>query len=211
MLKTKPNQSVGLIALLGFPLLLVGCAAEPAPEAFEPNLVQTMKYQIARDLPMDQSSVDSSWVVTTMFGTPDQPRLPEVVVQDPDLSQVVSMDHLMRASGPEYAEGRGLFRLLCASCHGVTGNGRGPSAAAQTPYPRDYRMGIFKFKSTPRGALPTKDDLKRLIKYGIAGTNMQDVQKLLEVEGLARGPAAAAWLPESISDEDVDALVDYVI
>ena len=211
MLKTKPNQSVGLIALLGFPLLLAGCSAEPEPEAFEPNLVQTMKYEIQNELPMDQASVDSTWVVTTMFGTPDQPRLPEVVVQDPELSTLLSMEHLERAAGPEHVEGRGLFRLLCASCHGVTGNGRGPVGATQVPYPRDYRMGIFKFKSTPRGAKPTKDDLKRLIKHGIAGTNMKDVQQLLQVEELTRGPAAAAWLPETITDEDVDALVDYVI
>ncbi len=151
MLKTKPNPGVGIVALLGFSLLLVGCSAEPAPVAFEPNLVLTTKYQVKNpELPMEQASVDSNWVVTTMFGTPDQPRLPEVVMEDPELSKVVSLEKLTRASGPEHAEGRGLFRTLCASCHGVSGNGRGPVGAAQVPYPRDYRMGIFKFKSTAR-------------------------------------------------------------
>jgi mono/diheme cytochrome c family protein len=197
--------------LLALPLLVSGCAAEPEPEEFEPNLVHALKYQIQEDIPMAQASEDANWVVTTMFGTPDEPRLPEVVLEDEELSQVVSMDHLVRASGPEYAEGRGLYRLLCASCHGVTGNGRGPVGAAQVPYPRDYRMGVFKFKSTPRGAKPTKADLKQLIKHGIAGTNMTSVDELLDLEKLKRSQMNVDWLPEKITDEDVDALVDYVI
>lgn len=210
MLKSKPLQGVGIVAILGLPLLLVGCAGESAPEAFEPNLVHAMKYELQNDLPMEQAIVDSSWVVETMFGTPDQPRLPAVALEDEELATLVSMDHLTRASGPEDAEGRGLYRLLCASCHGVSGNGRGPVGAAQVPYPRDYRMGVFKFKSTKRGAKPTKSDLTQLIKHGIPGTNMTSVQELLALEKLKRGDAAS-WLPESISDEDVAALVDYVI
>jgi mono/diheme cytochrome c family protein len=204
------KRSVGLLALIGCPFMFAGCAVESPPEAFEPNLVHAMKYQIQNDLPMEQASVDSTWVVNTLFGTPDDPRLPEVAIQDESLSSLISTDHLMRASGPEDASGRGLYRLLCASCHGVTGNGRGPVGAAQVPYPRDYRMGIFKFKTTPRGAKPTKDDLRRVIKHGIAGTNMNDIQQLLALEKLKRGNSAP-WLPESISDADVDALVDYVI
>lgn len=194
---------VGLCALAG------GCSKETFPLEFEPNLVQTMRYQIKEDLPMDQASEDSTWIVNTMFGTPDLPLLPEVVKQDSDLSQVVSEQHLLRASGPEDMEGRGIYRMLCAGCHGITGNGRGLRAEAQNPYPRDYRMGVFKFKSTPRSKKPTKADLKRLIKHGIAGTNMKSVNGLLEDERLLR--QNPSWMPESISDEDVDALVDYVI
>lgn len=212
MLNTKLAQHVQWIAGLSLLALMTGCAAEHVEEGFEPNLVLTTKY-LEQDatLPMQQASLDSTWVVTTMFGTPDDPRLPEIVVQDEELSKVVSMDHLVRASGPEDQEGRGLYRLLCASCHGVTGNGRGPNGAIQIPYPRDYRMGVFKFKSTPKGAKPTKADLKRLIQHGIAGTNMKSVDELLKVERLFRGEAAAAWMPSQISEQDVDALVDYVI
>ncbi|MGI9471476.1 MAG: cytochrome c [Rubripirellula sp.] len=209
MSNSIPNRCGRLAALFGLPLLLVGCSAESTPEEFEPNLVLAMKYQIANDVDMNQASADSTWVVETMFGTPDDPKLPQVVLDDEDLSQIVSMDNLIRASGPENEAGRGLYRLLCASCHGVTGNGRGPASTAQVPYPRDYRMGIFKFKSTPRGSKPTKADLKQLIKHGINGTNMSSVQDLLKQEKLKRGDAE--WLPATITDEDVDALVDYVI
>ncbi len=192
--------------------LLVGCSEKKSlPISFEPNLVHSMKYQLQNDLPMNQAIVDSSWVVETMFGTPDDPKLPQVILDDEELASFVSMDNLQRASGPENAEGRGLYRLLCSSCHGVTGNGRGPDGAAQVPYPRDYRMGVFKFKSTERGSKPTKSDLAKLINHGISGTNMTSVQDLLALEKLKRGKEASDWLPKEITKDDVDALVDYVI
>ena len=95
------------------------------------------------------------------------------------------------ASGPVDTEGRGLFRKHCATCHGITGDGRGPTGAIQMPYPRDYRMGVFKFKSVPRGGKPTKNDLAKVIRNGIGGTGMIAIP--------------------SLSNTDIDALVDYVI
>ncbi|MFK8112300.1 MAG: cytochrome c [Rubripirellula sp.] len=159
--------------------------------AFEPNLVHSIKYQIQKDIPMDQAAEDAAWVVGDMFGTPDEPTLPKVVVDDEDLASVVKIERLTRASGHEKAEGRGLFRKHCAVCHGVSGNGRGPTAAVQVPYPRDYRMGVFKFKSTPRGEKPTREDMAKLIRGGIDGTAMKPIPGLTE--------------------DDIQALVDYVI
>jgi mono/diheme cytochrome c family protein len=191
MLSRNSAQRLHPLAITGLALFIAGCNADVQPEAFEPNLVHTMKYQIQNDVPMDQASIDSTWVAETMFGTPDDPKLPEVVTEDEELASIVSMDRLTRASGPENAEGRGLYRKHCVVCHGVTGNGRGSTAAVQVPYPRDYRMGIFKFKSTPRGVKPTRNDLARLIRDGIDGTAMKKIPELTE--------------------EDVQALVDYVI
>ncbi|QDT03374.1 Cytochrome c [Rubripirellula lacrimiformis] len=171
---------------------LAGCRdRSPQPLAFEPNLVHTMKYQIQKDVSMDQASKDSFWLAETMFGTPLEPKLPAVVTEDEDLASIVSMENLTRASGPADAEGRGLFQKHCVVCHGVSGDGRGPTAAIQMPYPRDYRLGIFKFKSTPRGVKPTKDDIAKLIHNGIGGTAMVKIPDL--------------------TDDDVNALVDYVI
>jgi mono/diheme cytochrome c family protein len=193
-------------------LLISGCSKkEIKPISFEPNLVHSMKYQIQNDLPMEQATADAFWVVDTMFGTPDHPTLPQVILEDEELASAISLDNLHKASGPEDEKGRGLYRLLCASCHGISGNGRGPIGAAQAPYPRDYRMGVFKFKSTERGSKPTKNDLRQLITHGISGSNMTSIQELLDLEKLKRGDEAAGWIPETISSEDVDALVDYVI
>lgn len=172
-------------------LAVAGCSKEEAPREFEPNLVQAMKYQIQNNVSMDQTSRDATWAVTRLFGTPDQPKLPEMVTEDSDLASIVSMEHLERASGRADAEGRGLYDAHCARCHGVTGSGRGITGAVLTPYPRDYRMGVFKFKSTSRGAKPTHEDIARLIRNGIPGTAMSKI--------------------EGLKEEDVQALTDYVI
>ena len=172
--------------------LLTGCHGEvQSPIAFEPNFVHTTKYAIRDGIEMDEASDDAFWLANKMFGTPDEPSLPAILTDDEDYANLVSMENLRRASGPVDGAGRGLFRKHCVVCHGVTGNGRGPTAAVQTPYPRDYRMGIFKFDSTPRGVKPTKDDLARLIRNGIAGTIMVKIPELTE--------------------EDIAALVDYVV
>ena len=176
---------------------VAGCHRDPEPDvAFEPNLVHAMKYQIKDDVPTEQASKDAMWVVTDMFGTPDEPKLPsshdEDFKEDLDdaFAELLSMERLQKASGP-FKDGRGLYRKHCANCHGVTGNGRGELAAITTPYPRDYRMGVFKFKSTKRSAKPTRSDLVKLIKNGIAGTPMKSIPEL--------------------SDDDIEALTDYVI
>jgi mono/diheme cytochrome c family protein len=85
---------------------------------------------------------------------------------------------------------RGLYRRHCAHCHGISGDGAGPTAAFLNPYPRDYRQGQFKFKSTVRSARPTTDDLKRILHEGIAGTAM---------------PSFLLLPPD-----EIDALVEYV-
>ncbi|MDG2221752.1 MAG: c-type cytochrome [Rubripirellula sp.] len=193
MLRSPNNSSLlFLLPLLLLPVLMMaGCERVERPAVFDPNLVLTMKYQITEDIPMEDASQDSTWIVEKMFGTPDDPKLPEVMTEDESFASIVSMDRLQQASGPADAEGRGLFRKHCALCHGVSGNGRGPSAAVQNPYPRDFRMGKFKFNSTPGGVKPTREDLAGVIRNGIGGTAMKKINELTE--------------------EDIQALVDYVI
>jgi mono/diheme cytochrome c family protein len=81
------------------------------------------------------------------------------------------------------AGGYAIYRRNCLHCHGVSGAGDGPTAAFLYPTPRDYRKGIFKFTSTPSGARPHRDDLRRTITYGLHGTSMPAFEPLLtEVE-----------------------------
>lgn len=183
---TLPSLAVCTAAIL-----IAGCSRGPADYTanFEPNLVHAMKYQIQEGVPMEQSLQDSNWIVDGMFGTPDDPMLPELLKED-DFADLVSIDRIQKAAGPE-AEGSGLYRKHCKSCHGVTGNGRGENSLISDPYPRDYRLGIFKFKSTKRGAKPLREDLARSIRNGIEGTLMKKIPEL--------------------SEEDVQALTDYVI
>lgn len=87
-------------------------------------------------------------------------------------------------------QGHGVYRQHCASCHGIKGDGRGPSAESMTPLPRSFRLGYFKFSSAPKDQLPTDDDLRRTLRNGLAGTHM------------------SSW--KSLSDDDANAVVQYI-
>ncbi len=80
-----------------------------------------------------------------------------------------------RATPPDpaaAARGRKTFDRYCISCHGVEGDGRGPTADFVDPRPRVLTSGVFKFRSTPSGELPTDDDLLRTITNGLHLTFM---------------------------------------
>ena len=165
--------------------LLSGCS-EPAQ--YRLNLVAVHKVELAND-----SSFESEHqlepiadILEAMFGTPDLPQIPPV----PGIEDVLDIDKLYMAAGPygtdEHGKAQGLYRQHCVHCHGISGDGAGPTAAILNPYPRDYRLGKFKFKSTASGSKPTHGDLKKTIENGMTGTAMPSF-KLLdsdEVEAL---------------------------
>jgi len=86
--------------------------------------------------------------------------------------------------------GHEVYTAQCAGCHGTTGDGKGPAGQYLNPPPRDYRNGVFKFTSTPRGEKPRREDLRRILKYGAKGTSMPAFRFL--------------------SQEDTEAVIDYV-
>jgi plastocyanin len=75
-----------------------------------------------------------------------------------------------RAGDP--GRGKAVYERFCTQCHGVRGNGGGEVAPFANPRPRDFRQGLFKFRSTPFGSLPTVADLDRTISNGLYGTVM---------------------------------------
>ena len=72
----------------------------------------------------------------------------------------------------EQLRGRGLYERYCIGCHGRDGDGKGPAAAFLDPRPRDFTRGVFKFRTTPTGSLPTDGDLLRTLREGVHGTSM---------------------------------------
>ena len=179
-------------------VLATGCSVEPAQ--FSLNMVYL--HTIDRDQgETDKAELDDNereniaTILDALYGTPDAPRLPALADAE-TLGEIVELSKLERAAGPTGRDDpqggeRGLYRKHCIHCHGVNGDGAGPTAQYLNPYPRDYRMGKFKFKSTlgPNNR-PTHDDLKRVLVEGIPGTAMPSFKVL--------------------DDGEIEALVHYV-
>jgi mono/diheme cytochrome c family protein len=108
-----------------------------------------------------------------MFGTPRQPRVAGFEDEE-EIQRVLKLDK------ETLAEGSSLYRIHCLHCHGVTGNGQGPTAPWVNPHPRDYRRGKFKFTSVDAAGPSSggnerkarREDLLRTIREGVEGTSM---------------------------------------
>lgn len=77
-----------------------------------------------------------------------------------------------RAAGQDLGRGRELYDKWCGECHGADGKGDGPAAARMLPRPRDFTLGLYQIRTTPNGALPTDEDIARVIERGMPGTAM---------------------------------------
>ena len=153
-------------------LLLTGCGKSEPPQ-FHLNMVAIADKQ----LPGEQQQEIAN-ILEALFGTPDEPFvLPETGL---DLTT------LRVAAGPvrsdQFGKETGLYRRHCVHCHGTTGDGLGPTAMVLNPYPRDYRQGKFKFKSTERAAKPTGYDLESILRHGVPGTAMPSFDLLPDAE-----------------------------
>ena len=71
-----------------------------------------------------------------------------------------------------YDQGRFVYEQNCVVCHGERGDGQGEMAKDLPIKPRSFRTGLFKYRSTPWGKLPTDEDLLRTIRGGRTGTAM---------------------------------------
>lgn len=177
----------GIVAFLGLivTVLTLGSVGCGAPEAhFTLNEAYLIKQERDSKVAIQNRKAEIADIITAMFGTPDDPRVPEL--GELDVSSVLDIHKLRLAAGPVHSDesGRsfGLYREHCAHCHGVTGDGAGPTAIFLNPYPRDYRSGMFKFKSTPKGQRPTHEDLQRIVYNGIPGTAMPSFKVLPDNE-----------------------------
>jgi cytochrome c oxidase cbb3-type subunit I/II len=81
--------------------------------------------------------------------------------------------------------GRQVYESRCIGCHGPKGDGNGAAATFLSPKPRDFTVGVFKFRTTPSGSLPTDGDLYRTITRGVRWTAMPTWHELSDKERMA--------------------------
>ena len=162
------NRRLSLTAALAFGagICLAGCKRSETPQF----VAAAQRKQLSQEL---QSAVQTE--LTKYTGSFEHPKL----LTDADEPAV------------DLSRGQAVYQERCVQCHGVSGDGQGPTAQYMYPKPRDYRAGMFKFISATYGSRPLRSDLLRTVKNGIRGTSMP----------------AFNLLPES----DQQAVVDYVM
>lgn len=96
--------------------------------------------------------------------------------------QEVSAAEEARGSREVVLRGRQVYEASCAVCHGIGGDGKGMAAHMFRTQPRDFRQGLFKFRSTPSGSLPTDNDLLKVVTEGIRWTAMVSRADLFEAD-----------------------------
>ncbi|HJO17147.1 MAG TPA: c-type cytochrome [Vicinamibacterales bacterium] len=128
------------------------------------------------------------------------------------------------AAAQDAAAGNAVYDSRCVICHGDQGDGLGligivhraqQSGVVVTIYPRDFTAGVFKFRSTPTGTLPTDDDLFRTITEGISRSGMPSHTDLSETDRLDVIAYIKTFSPRWEQDEPgepftIDAAPSYV-
>ena len=181
-----------IIVACVFPMM-TGCDAPI--DRFEPNEVFALTLAKSRRTETEAARSDTTAVINELFGTPNNPTWPTNWVLDTDLTGIIDAEGLARAAGPVSSNrdgvDTGLYRKHCVDCHGLSGNGAGGTSMLQNPYPRNFRHGVFKWKSTTRASKPTREDLISLLHRGIPGTAMPSFSL--------------------IDSQDASTLIDYII
>jgi mono/diheme cytochrome c family protein len=203
------------------PILRSGAAKELGDDRYEPDrpgLLPIMKFddinkpdhpyhakaktiddKVLRDptkIP-EQFRKDLEEQLVARFGTPAQPTVNVKGIGKDAVEQegVDAAIEELKLDDKTLEKGSRHFRVHCVHCHGVPGDGRGPTARWINPHPRDFRAGMFKFQSIDRTASsarpPARADLLRTLRNGIEGTAMPTFVLL--------------------SDEELESLISYVI
>ncbi len=162
-------------------------ARHPLYDPEDPDGGKLFKDEKLRDpmaIPAEQREMLNNALVT-LFGRPAEPK----VQLDESIVATLKIDM------PALKDGATHYRIHCLHCHGVSGDGHGPTSRWINPHPRDFRQGMFKFQSVSQKSKsnrpPRRDDLYHTLHQGIDGTAM---------------PAHLI-----LKREEIEAMVSYVI
>jgi mono/diheme cytochrome c family protein len=195
------------VSLIGF-VSMIGCGRPAPPQFRfnQVELLKQERLTLPPGEKYDsQYKEQIERVLLSWFGTPDVPRLAGLKMSVANQDETIRLPQDSVEDGAESAPGQphrelfspynlehaagavrsdeegksfGLYREHCANCHGLTGDGAGTAAGFLDPYPRDFRLGKYKFKSTPLRQAPTHQDLAAILVNGIPGTAMPSFRRL---------------------------------
>jgi mono/diheme cytochrome c family protein len=157
--------------------------------------VATVKFSVeeGKSLPETASSVQvvsGALAGETLLISSWDPKTGQATLEGLPSREIAAGDSCVIDGGTVMQSGRVLYMRHCSHCHGTSGDGAGPTAQYLNPRPRDYRHGIFKFTSTTDVSKASRQDIKRVLQYGIPGTYMPSFLLL--------------------TDSEIHALVEYV-
>ena len=101
-----------------------------------------------------------------------------------------------------------IYMKRCSQCHGDEGDGLGIAADRMYPAPRDFTLGLFKYKTTDSDSeFPTDTDLANTIRNGLPGTAMPGWKGILsdaEIDALIyKIKEFGGWEEETAEDLDL--------
>ncbi len=136
-------------------------------------------------------------------------------IWDPEISRTVTGMKDEVLARRKNIMGKELYQFRCEVCHGENGVGDGVAAEFMYPKPRDFSLGLFKYKSSPGTQLPRDEDLFNTIKTGLPGTAMpgwglkgralltdEQIRSLIPV--IKGFDITMAWPPEDADEEAFD-------
>ncbi|MCG6550923.1 MAG: cytochrome c [Candidatus Magnetominusculus sp. LBB02] len=92
-----------------------------------------------------------------------------------------------KAEDGDAKKGETLYNMRCLVCHGKKGDGNGAAGVLRKEElsgrvleirPRDFTLGLFRFRTTASGCLPSDDDLLNTITNGFPRSFMTNLKSL---------------------------------
>lgn len=99
-------------------------------------------------------------------------------------------------------DGRHIYRVACATCHGIEGGGQGPQGGGFEFRPTNFRRGVYKLRSTAFEALPRDADIVRSIREGMPGTEMVPFGEILSPRSIEAVAAYIKTFSPKFTDPD---------
>lgn len=177
--RARRLADITVIALEEYSLGVVGGRVVSSAELEEAERFLEQALELAGELPADLAAVVRARLEEIASGVAARRPAEELrplalrVREELAVALGLALDPLPRQA-PVLAAAERRYREQCASCHGVSGDGRGPLASGLEPPPADFTDRSLRVSSPL--------DFFRKINVGVAGTAMPGFSQLLSEE-----------------------------